>query len=803
VARLERVRGGTKMDIDNPYVGPRTFTQKQKDLFFGREGEARDLRSLVMAERLVLFYAQSGAGKSSLINARLVPQLIDAGFVVLPIGRVGGELPDGISQVDNVFVFNLMLKLDQSEGDPGRFTHMRLADFLANLASEDGQHFYYTPVSAGDDQEDGYTEPPHVLIIDQFEEIFTDQPHRWQDREPFFRQLDEAMAADPLLWVVLSLREDYIAALEPYAPLLAGRMHSRFYMQRMDYAAALDAVKKPAMLAGRPFAKDVGEILVNNLCQIRVPGQAETQGGQYVAPVQLQVVCYRLWNKLKGQPGDEITAQDLENAGSVDNALADFYDMAISSVVKESGVSEITLRKWFERKLITEDGTRGTVYQGTNDTGGLPNQVVKALERQFLIRADVRGGGAWYELVHDRFIEPVLQANRAWFQQNETPLQHQAALWQKEGRPDSLLLQDEALESAESSASVQHDDLTDHEREFLVKCRMARDNAEREKAAALKREAEQAKRTAMRFRLLWIGTGAFALIALVASVIALWAYQQREYMLIDGQVEVFRKKFPILEKGTHTIHARNVFGSVATHLWSKGDDRSLAKLIRILETSDDLIPEDYGADRQGYGLPFVDAKARWPLTVKYNPKREFSSAQLLYEWRIRATYLATSWGIPAPMRLKIQSDPDVPENDLIIMASTSLEDNQKPLEHTETLLTRRDQVLVSVAELPQRLRPFFDEHKNNWTPVRQAKPQGSWYLAPKWTQPLWKVATCDCFPNEAAIALVVANSLLEHPELILTPASVKGLLDRLRGSYPLTVNEALSSRGDTKALRRT
>jgi hypothetical protein len=245
-------------------------------------------------------------------------------------------------------------------------------------------------------------------------------------------------------------------------------------------------------------------------------------------------------------------------------------------------------------------------------------------------------------------------------------------------------LQGEALESAEKLPSVQHGELEELEREFLAKCRTARENTEREKAATLRREADQAKRTAKRFRLLWIGTGAFALIALVASIFAIRAYQQREYTLTDGQIEDFRKKFPILEEGTHTIHARNVFGSVATYLWSKGDDRSLAKLIRILENSNDLIPEDYGADRQGYGLPFVDEKVRWPLTIKYNPKREFNSAQLLYEWRIMATSLATSWGIPAPMRLKIQPDPDVSENDLIIITSTSLEDNQKPLEHTGT-----------------------------------------------------------------------------------------------------------------------
>ena len=59
----------------NPYVGPRSFERKERALFFGREREARDLLALAISKRLVLFYAPSGAGKSSLINARLIPSL--------------------------------------------------------------------------------------------------------------------------------------------------------------------------------------------------------------------------------------------------------------------------------------------------------------------------------------------------------------------------------------------------------------------------------------------------------------------------------------------------------------------------------------------------------------------------------------------------------------------------------------------------------------------------------------------------------------------------------------------------------
>ena len=138
-----------------------------------------------------------------------------------------------------------------------------------------------------------------MLIIDQFEELITGHPGRWTERAEFFRQLNRAMLDDPNLWAVLALREDYIAPIEPYAPLLADRMRARFYMERMGVDAALDAIRRPAGLGGRPFAAGAAEQLVEDLRQVRVPGQETTIPGQYVEPVQLQVVCYQLWERLK------------------------------------------------------------------------------------------------------------------------------------------------------------------------------------------------------------------------------------------------------------------------------------------------------------------------------------------------------------------------------------------------------------------------------------------------------------------------------------------------------------------------
>ncbi len=78
---------------DNPYVGPRPYEREDRQNFFGRRRETRDLTALIMAERVVLFYAPSGAGKTSLLNAKVIPTLEAEGFNVLPAVRVSSTPP--------------------------------------------------------------------------------------------------------------------------------------------------------------------------------------------------------------------------------------------------------------------------------------------------------------------------------------------------------------------------------------------------------------------------------------------------------------------------------------------------------------------------------------------------------------------------------------------------------------------------------------------------------------------------------------------------------------------------------------
>jgi hypothetical protein len=69
----------------NAFPGPRAFKPDEGNFFCGRDREAAQLTDLLFTYQDVLLYAQSGAGKTSLINARLLAKL---GATNCYLGRV-------------------------------------------------------------------------------------------------------------------------------------------------------------------------------------------------------------------------------------------------------------------------------------------------------------------------------------------------------------------------------------------------------------------------------------------------------------------------------------------------------------------------------------------------------------------------------------------------------------------------------------------------------------------------------------------------------------------------------------------
>jgi hypothetical protein len=390
-----------------PYVGPRAFKREEKELFFGRGRETRDLASLVVAHPIVLLYAASGAGKSSLLNAGLVPLLEEAQRCeVLPPARVSGRLPASLTDVDNIYAFNVLSSWSDPSVDPRQLLNLHIASFLA-----DRSH-----------QKDETGEPVlRVIILDQFEELFTFAPERWREREGLIRQLATALEADPLLRIVLAMREEFIGQFGRHESLLLHGARTRFHLEPLGPEAAIDAVEGPLRRTNRKIEPTASRRLVEELLKIRVRGaggETVEATGPFVEPVQLQVACTKLWDDL---PAGilTITADDVQTFGDVNEALKRFYEEALNAATAKTGVSDDRLRSWVDHHLITPGGTRGMVYRGAESTGSkeaaIPNAAVDVMEEKHLIRAEARAGGErWYELTHDRFIEPIKESIRVW-----------------------------------------------------------------------------------------------------------------------------------------------------------------------------------------------------------------------------------------------------------------------------------------------------------------------------------------------------------------------------------------------------
>jgi hypothetical protein len=405
---------------DSPFVGPRPFEKEDSDRFFGRTREIEELLSLIIAHRAILVYAQSGAGKSSLLRAGVIKRLEEQQYQVLRSARVHGLLPSDVppENVRNIFVYHALqywtanLPTNQSIQDHANTT---LSEFLKPLVATPGP--------------DDESSPPLIAIFDQFEEFFTTNLHRWQERRPFFDQLAQALQDLPTMKVVFVMREEYIAQLEPFAELLPEKLRPRMHLERLRGNSARNAVVKPFQKWGLSFDPNAADELMAELSEIRVAegDKFRETRGEFVEPVQLQVVCQSLWENLPGEwkngptPSSDksrlITAEYIERFGDVDNALACYYDRSVekAAAASEGKIGEGELRRWFETALITPTGTRGLAFRGARGASWrIPGLALKELEEAHVIRREDRSGTITHELTHDRFIEPIQKSNHKW-----------------------------------------------------------------------------------------------------------------------------------------------------------------------------------------------------------------------------------------------------------------------------------------------------------------------------------------------------------------------------------------------------
>jgi hypothetical protein len=387
------------VDEQNPWLGLVSFTEETRGYFHGREEEAAELGRRVQRKLLTILFGQSGLGKTSILQAGLVPRLRPEGFCPVYV------------------------RLDYSPQSPSPAEQIKRAVFKATEAAgtwtrvgsaTTGETLWEFLHHRDDLLQDssGRTLIP-ILIFDQFEEIFTlaqsDDAGRRRAQE-FLADLSDLVEnrppaalearidrdeADAALFdfaradyrILISLREDYLAHLEGLKGQMPSVTQNRMRLARMSGAQAVAAVRAPAP---QLVSQSVAEAIVRF-----VAGGTDLLHAE-VEPSLLSLICRELNNTRLAKGHAEISADLL--AGSRDTILSEFYERAL--VDQPPGV-----RIFIEDEMLTDSGFRESVAEervrkGLVAAGAAPDALAILVNRR-LLRVEDRLDLRRVEITHD------------------------------------------------------------------------------------------------------------------------------------------------------------------------------------------------------------------------------------------------------------------------------------------------------------------------------------------------------------------------------------------------------------------
>lgn len=454
-----------------PYMGLVAFHEGREKYFFGRERLVTALLAQVQATRLVAVVGPSGSGKSSLVLAGLIPLLKSGAITGSETWRYVVRIVPGsdpLSSLADVFqspTANPLLTIPTDEPIPFVVDNLRRdADYLAQWVNTTGAQ-------------------PLVLVIDQFEEVFT----LCTDdnlRAAFLNNLLNLVSAPgPRHVVILTMRTDFESFVARVPALLPHFEAGLLRVTPLNTAELRAVIEKPAEQVGLKFESGVVDALVQDVL------------GEPAALPLLQFTLLKFWEQ---RTRNRITWDTYKRLGGGRLALARSADRLYESLIPED---QVTLRRILLRLVRPGEGlevTSNRVRQGVLYlTGEAQDRVDRVLDK--LVEADLvrltkreRPEDSQVEVAHEALVRnwPRLIG---WLEDERERLRERlrvteaAEQWFKLGREPGALLRGALLEDA-----LRYPDLNELEQQYVTASRDALATIEREKEAARQRELEQA-----------------------------------------------------------------------------------------------------------------------------------------------------------------------------------------------------------------------------------------------------------------------------------------------------------------------
>jgi len=381
-----------------PYKFLAAFDIADRDIFYGRAAAIEELAGAAGRQKVVIINGASGAGKSSLVNAGLIPRLAENGYTYVAFR----EYSDPLAQ----------------------FAQLQPSQFAA-VAQVEGGHPADT---SGPDPGDPASllglirtnfPMPVVMVLDQFERFFVNLPP--EKRGAFITALkyclQHSSARD--ISFIIALRHDFYGQLllEFETVMREFRTESySFNLLPLSKDEAREAIVKPLENTNLKIQYDedfVDKVLLAGLA-------AQTGGNTNINPPHLQIVCNQLFEaarrRLQQKSSVLIDARLYYELGGAETILNTYLDrMVVEVAVQPQRISRVhaVLQRMIDttgtRRFVTEELLKCELPD-VNEAE-LLTFLQELLDRRVIERRLIEARPPDYSLSHEYLVKRV----RDWF----------------------------------------------------------------------------------------------------------------------------------------------------------------------------------------------------------------------------------------------------------------------------------------------------------------------------------------------------------------------------------------------------
>ena len=317
-----------KNNHTSPFKFLDAYDSEDKDMYFGRDEEIKELYERLFESNLVVLYGGSGTGKTSLIKCGLANEFESHEWLPILIRRES-HLPSDARR--------LIWHQIPPEKRPENWEGIDYPDLLWQLYLSQFKPIY--------------------LVFDQFEELFIQGDADGEEARQFFNDIAYVLDREVQCKILFSIREEYFAQFSDFELLIPSLLSNKMRLEKMGPANLYEVIENTCAYfhIGMDNPEETIPAIINNLKDRR--GEVEL--------ANLQIYLDKLYRNLT-QEGKAVERLEfnqtlVKQTRHIEDVLTDFLEEQLSGLefelerkqVAEKGVPiDILL------ELITEDGTK-------------------------------------------------------------------------------------------------------------------------------------------------------------------------------------------------------------------------------------------------------------------------------------------------------------------------------------------------------------------------------------------------------------------------------------------------------------